>query len=84
MCVISMVIPSITNPASPNYIPWTPFTPTPAVASELFLVLQKLDALDKKLGFIDCKLDEITKQKFMRKVKRRAMSNPRKRVKGKK
>ena len=72
MCTVSLVIPTITNPISPNYIPWTPLTPTPAEASLLWEALRRLEELDRRLGLVECQLQEHDKVAFMRKLKRRA------------
>lgn len=72
MCTVSMVVDGWTSPGSPNFIPWTPTFPPPATAQQMLEVLEKLDKLDKRLGAIECKVEEAKKEALKRKLKRRA------------
>lgn len=80
MCTVSMVITDWQNPSSPNHIPqWQPSQPlpyivTPDLAAQMLEVLKRLDAIDKKLGALDCKLKEPAKKKIISQLKRRARS----------
>lgn len=70
MCAVSMVVDGWRNPQSPNHIPWKQVEPD--TASQMLEVLKRLDAIDKAVGAIDCKLKELEKQKFIKKLKRKA------------
>lgn len=72
MFTTSAVIGTLTYPQSPNYIPWSPTVPDPGLAMQLFEVIRRLDEIDKKLGLFDCAVERKQKEKFMRKLKRRA------------
>lgn len=72
MCAVSNVVGPWTTPMDPNYIPWTKQLPTPDTAAQILDVIRRLEALDKKLGAIECKLEEAEKEKFKKKLRRRA------------
>lgn len=72
MCAVSNVMDSWTNPTSPNQVPWSPLMPTPATAQQMLEVIAKLEAIDKSLNAINCKLEASAKKKFKAKLKRRA------------
>lgn len=78
MCTYSLVVDDWMNPRSPNNIPdFSPFKQLPAlitpdIAKQMLEVLRRLDALDKRLGLHECKLNELEKSKIVKKLKRRA------------
>lgn len=72
MCAVSNVVGPWTSPMDPNYIPWKKNSPDPSTAFEMLEIIRRLEALDKKLGAIECKLEEAAKEKFKRKLQRRA------------
>lgn len=72
MCAVSNVIGPWTQPSDPNYIPWSKQFPPRDTAAQMLDIIQRLEALDKKMGAIECKLEEAAKKKFKRKLQRRA------------
>jgi hypothetical protein len=72
MCSVSMVIRDWQNPQSPNSFTFTSTIPAPDVAKLMLDVIVKLEAIDKRLGAIDCKVEALEKRKFIRKLQRRA------------
>jgi hypothetical protein len=76
MCATCAVIENWTNPNVPGYMPWPP-GPSPATALEMLGVLQRLEAIDKRLGQIECKMERKAKKKFKDKLRRRATRSAR-------
>jgi hypothetical protein len=78
MCVYSMVLNDWMRKDSPNHIPgFEPYKPLPPVidpqlAKQMLDVLKRLDEIDKKLGALDCKVNEKDKEKITTKLRRRA------------
>lgn len=72
MCAVSNLVGPWTNPNDQQFMPWTRNYPDPALASQMLEIIKRLDAIDKRLGLMDCKLDAATKKKFVRKLQRRA------------
>lgn len=72
MCTVSMVVGTLTNPASTNFIPWGPLTPTPDVSKRLLDVIDRLEKIDKRLGLIECSVEAKKKRAFKAKLRRRA------------
>lgn len=66
MCVVSMVTGGWTNPLDPNYIPIPTIQKDPDLAKQMLEIIKKLDALDKKVGAIDCSLDDDYKEKYIK------------------
>jgi len=69
MCAVSMVIGDWTNPRGPNWIPQEKIDPSTAI--QMLEIIKRLDALDKKLGFVDCKIEELEKQRFIKGLKQK-------------
>jgi mannose/fructose-specific phosphotransferase system component IIA len=59
-----MVIDNWKLPTSPNYIPPNVIQSDPNLARMMLEIIEKLDALDKKVNAIDCKLQEKEKEEF--------------------
>jgi hypothetical protein len=69
-----MVVGDWNNPQSPNYIHWTPATPTPATAFQMLQVIALLEKIDKQLNAIDCKLKKPEKSAYKRRLRKRAQN----------
>jgi tetrahydromethanopterin S-methyltransferase subunit G len=61
--------PQPLNP-SPNAIPWPTIQADPALAAQMLEVLKRLEAIDKRLDNIDCKVEKDSKKKITTKLKR--------------
>jgi hypothetical protein len=82
MCTYSLVMgewwhptwPASPSPApalsSPNAIPWLTIVSDPNLAQQMLDILAKLDALDKRLDKLDCKVEKVSKKKIETKLKR--------------
>jgi conjugal transfer/entry exclusion protein len=70
MCVTSAIIDQWTNPFTPAFVPWPQVSPN--LAQEMLTVVQKLEAIDKRLGQLECKLEAATKERFKARLKKRA------------
>jgi hypothetical protein len=82
MCVYSNMMgewwhptwPSSPSPTplgpSPNAIPWPTIVSDPALAAQMIEVLKQLEAIDKRLNNIDCKVEKVQKRKIETKLKR--------------
>lgn len=59
-------IPPLTIPYDPKLNTFTPITidVTPEIAKEMLEILKRVDALDKKLGMKDCRVDENLKKVY--------------------
>ena len=59
-----------TNPA-PNAIPWQQITKDPTLAAQMLEVIQRLEAIDKRLGLLEqCKIAAPEKKKIKAKLRR--------------
>lgn len=83
MCAVSMMVDAWQTWPKPTVSPWLPQAvpyfppvdfnkPDPETAKQMLEILAKLEALDKRLGLIDCKIEQAVKDKFVRKLKRAA------------
>lgn len=73
MCAVSMVMETWQAPASPNFIPWPTVQSDPLLAQRMLEVLQKLEAIDKRLGLLEqCKVSEKDKRAYKAKLRRAA------------
>ncbi len=70
MCTYSMVAHEWNTPGQPNFVPFTTEYPSPDLAQQMLKVLERLDEIDKKLGFLDC--DDAAKEAIVKKLKKRA------------
>lgn len=76
------VIPD-TNPL-PGVLPYPPYNPqtvvtvTPDVAQQMLEILKRVDALDKKLGRLDCILGAAEKKGYVKALKKLARKKPKK------
>lgn len=70
MCIMSVVVDDWQRGL--NQIQWTPTYPDPATAQQMLDVIKRLEALDKKMDALECKLKAPVKEAFKRKLKRRA------------
>lgn len=71
MCMLSLVVEGWTNPG-PNQITWTPNYPTVDMAKQMLDIMVRLDAIDKKLGALDCLVEAKAKRKLRIKLRKRA------------
>jgi hypothetical protein len=55
---------------SPNAIPWPTIVNDPKLAQMMLDVLARLEAIDKRLNNIDCKVEKASKKKIVTKLKR--------------
>lgn len=76
MCAVSMVIEGWRQPSSPNYVPFTQQYPDPETALRMLEILEKLDAIDKRLGKLECLTEEGIKEGFLQRLKERADEQP--------
>lgn len=60
MCVTSQVVDVWRQPG-PNQIHWPSVQRDPVLAAQMLEVLQKLEALDQRLGTVECKVDKSVK-----------------------
>jgi hypothetical protein len=73
MCAVSMVMDQWQNPTLPNYIPPLQWQSDPVLARQMLEVLQRLEAIDKKLGLLErCKFSKPVKDGFKKKLRRAA------------
>jgi hypothetical protein len=70
--------PQPLNP-SPNAIPWPRIVADPRLAQQMLEVLARLEAIDKRLNNIDCKVEKASKKKIVAKLKRIAKKKKAKR-----
>ena len=70
MCVTSAIIDQWTNPFTPAFVPWP--TVSPNLAQEMLTVIQKLEDIDRRLGQLECKMETATKERFKKRLKKRA------------
>jgi len=55
---------------SPNAIPWPMIVADPKLAQQMLDVLARLEAIDKRLNNIDCKVEKASKRKIVSSLKR--------------
>jgi hypothetical protein len=55
---------------SPNAIPWPTIVADPTLAAQMLEILKRLEAMDKRLNNIDCKVEKVAKRKIETKLKR--------------
>lgn len=55
---------------SPNSIPWHTIQADPALAAQMLEVLKRLEAIDKRLNNLDCKVEKDQKVKITANLKR--------------
>jgi hypothetical protein len=55
---------------SPNAIPWPTIVADPKLAQQMLDILTRLEAIDKRLNNIDCKVEKASKRKIVSKLKR--------------
>ena len=55
---------------SPNSIPWPTIVADPTLAAQMLEVLKRLEAIDKRLNNLDCKVEKEQKVKITRALKR--------------
>jgi hypothetical protein len=55
---------------SPNAIPWPTIQADPKLAQQMLDVLARLEAIDKRLNNIDCKVEKASKRKIVSNLKR--------------
>jgi hypothetical protein len=70
MCATSAIIEQWQQPWSPNYVPWPTVQSDPLLAQQMLQALQKLEAIDKRLGLLECKLSAKDKKNFKARLKR--------------
>lgn len=63
-------MPSPPLPPSPNSIPWNTVQSDPALAAKMLEVLERLEAIDKKLGLLECKCTDKQKKKLRATLKK--------------
>jgi hypothetical protein len=63
---------------SPNAIPWPTIVADPKLAQQMLDVLTRLEAIDKRLNNLDCKVEKASKRKIVSNLKRIAKSKKRK------
>lgn len=61
MCSVSNVVAGWNGPG-PNQVHWPTVYGDPALAGQMLAVLAALEALDKRLGAIECKVAEPEKE----------------------
>lgn len=77
MCAVSMIMDQWRQPNSPNYIPMQQWQQDPALARQMLEALQKLEAIDKRLGLMEqCIFSEPQKRGFKKKLRRAARAKP--------
>lgn len=74
MCTYSLVVKDWQHPTwptaepgitvSPNAMPWGMIQADPKLAQQMLDILQRLEAIDKKLGNIECLCTDKTKKKI--------------------
>lgn len=91
MCTYSMIMGDMWHPTwpaaptpqplnpSPNAIPWPTIVADPRLAQQMLEVLARLEAIDKRLNNIDCKVEKASKKKIVAKLKRIAKKKKAKR-----
>lgn len=82
MCIMSMVMNEwwpkkeetpglVLTPPPPNAIPWPQIQKDPELAAQMLEVIQRLEAIDKRLGLLEqCKVSEPEKKKVKARLRK--------------